>query len=79
MTDDDKPVMELDVTDINSIWIPPNVQGDVRIVFCTAQELDISHKNSRQQSLQNLKPTFCWPARSRPRQAEIAIDLNQAA
>ena len=44
MTDDDKPVMELDVTDIDSISIPSNVQGDVRIVFCTAQELDISIK-----------------------------------
>jgi hypothetical protein len=44
MTDDDKPVMELDVTDIDSIWIPPNVQGDVLIVFCAAQEHDISLK-----------------------------------
>jgi len=44
MSDDDKPVMELDVTDIDSIWIPPNVQGDVRIVFCTSQQHDISLK-----------------------------------
>ena len=41
---DDKPVMELDITDINSIWIPPNVQGEVRIVLCTAQSHDISLK-----------------------------------
>jgi hypothetical protein len=40
----DKPVVEFEITDLDSVWVPPNAQGHVKILLCTAQTYEIALK-----------------------------------
>jgi hypothetical protein len=41
---DDKPVVEFEITDLDSVWAPPDAQGNVKILLCTAETYEIALK-----------------------------------
>jgi hypothetical protein len=40
----DKPVLEFEITDLDSVWAPPDQQGNIRILFCTGQTHEVALK-----------------------------------
>ena len=41
---EDKPVVEFEITDLDSVWAPPDGQGHVKILLCTAGTYEIALK-----------------------------------
>lgn len=39
---EDKPVLKFEVVDLDSVWAPPDAQGHVKIVFCTAEACEVA-------------------------------------
>ena len=39
---EDKPVLEFEVTDLDSVWAPPDAKGSVKILFCTVETCEVA-------------------------------------
>jgi hypothetical protein len=38
----DKSIVEFDITDLDSAWAPPDLLGKVKILFCTSEACEIA-------------------------------------